>query len=245
MSDSFSKLIGGGSDSSQQSTSGFSLLPKSIQDAFTQYAGQLTNGTGNAAANTAAFTPLAQTAGETNAINSINNGFALTPQSLQSNMAMLKNPFDSSVINTINQQANGQNSLVNQAATQAGQQGSNRNFLGNSDIEQNRLNSIGTFEQGQYNTNLNSILNSIIPQQQQDANNQLTAGTYQRNLGLQTSEAPYTALSAINSLLSGLPQSGGSQSSGSSSSQNGLFSGGGGTSGGNAISGIGSILSLL
>ncbi len=43
------------------------------------------------------------------------------------------------------------NSLVNQAATRAGQQGSNRSFLGTSDVEQNRLNNIGQFRQSQYN----------------------------------------------------------------------------------------------
>lgn len=95
--------------------------------------------------NVDAFTPLAQTSEEDKAQALINQGIAPTPESLQADLSMLMNPFDEYVINDMNRQATGANSLVNQNASRAGQQGSNRSFLGTSDVEQQRLNSIGQF----------------------------------------------------------------------------------------------------
>lgn len=153
------------------------------------------------------FTPMPLTGGEQTAIDNIYRGFAPTEQSLRSDISMFMNPFDDYVINDINRQATGANSLVNQAATQAGQQGSNRSFLGTSDVEQNRLNSIGQFRQNQYNSSINNVLNSLIPQRQQDASNALTAGTYERGLDTQTRQAPYAALAAGQNSLAGFPTS--------------------------------------
>jgi hypothetical protein len=215
------QALTGGSNSSSSSQSGFALLPPSLQQAYTQYGTQLNNLTSNPATGANAFTPMPLTSGETTALNNLNQGFTPTSQSLQSDLSMLQNPYNDSVINLMNNQAAGQNSLVNQAATQAGQQGSNRSFLGTSDVEQNRLNNIGAFQQDQYNTALNQVLNNLVPQRQQDAANALTAGTYQRGLDTQTQQAPYQSMLNYAQLLGVIPTSGGSTGTSSGSSSNG------------------------
>lgn len=196
-------ILGGGSGSgSSSSKSGYSALPKILKDAFNplgQAVGQFTNP--NNPGVTDAFTPLAQTAGETNAINNINNGFTPTAQSLQSDLSMLQNPFDSSVIDEINRQGQGQYSVLNQALSGAGQLGSNRSLLGANDIDLSRMQQIGTFKQSQYNNALGQIFNNLVPQRQQDAQNQLGAGTFQRALDSQTKQAPINALQAGTSMI--------------------------------------------
>lgn len=217
--DSITKSLFGGSDSKskQSSQSGFALLPPELQNAFTQYGSQLTSKFGNGG-----YSVLPQTEDETNALNMVRQGMAPTAESIQSDVSMLMNPFDEFVINDINREATGQNSLVNQAATQAGQQGSNRSFLASSDVEQNRLNNIGQFRQGQYNSAIDSILGPLAQLRQQDVGNLLGAGTFQRGLQQQQQLGP---LQAYGTLLGAIPQSGGSTASGSSSSssQNGIF----------------------
>lgn len=149
------------------------------------------------------FRPQDFSQAEQGAFGAINQGFTPTADSLQSDISMLMNPFDDSVIQGINRESQGQNSLINQAATQAGQQGSNRSFLGSSDVEQNRLNNIGQFRQNQYNTTIDQILNSLVPGRRQDAVGQLSAGQMQRDLDLQQKQAP---LNAVNSGLGALGQ---------------------------------------
>lgn len=204
------KGLTGGSDSEQVSTSGFSLLPQQLQQAFNQYGTKLTDffqNQGTAQPNAdqnAAFTKARQ-------------GVAATPQSLQSDLAMLMNPYDESVVNQINRQAQGDNSLVNQYATQAGQQGSNRSFLGSSDVEQNRLNNIGQFRQSQYNNAINQILGPLANARQGDIGNLLNIGQTQQQL-------PYQNLQMFGQLLGAIPQSGGSAGNSNSSSVGGLSS---------------------
>lgn len=218
-------LFGGSSGSSQQqATSGFGLLPLPIQDAYKNYATSVSSQIPNA---TKAYTPLPQTAGETQAYSNINQGFAPTQQSLNSDLSMLQNPFNSSVIGQLNNQANGQYSVLKQAQDQAGTFGSNRGILGANDIENTRQNNIGSLLQNQYNTALGQVFNNLIPQRQQDAMNQLQAGASQRQLAGQQSAAPITGLQQVGTALGILPASGGSQSTGSSeqSSSKGIFGG--------------------
>lgn len=208
------------SSSNQQSTGGFNALSPQIQQVFNQLAtqaGSYLNGGSNSGSTANMYTPLAQTPGETTAINNINQGFTPTAQSLQNSINMQTNPFNSSVINTINQQANGQQSNLNQQLSAAGQFGSNRAALGANDIDQTRLNTIGTFQQGQYNTALQNALTTIPQQQLADANAQLSAGGFQRSLAGQTAQAPITALQSIAQILGILPTQS-SQSTGSSQS---------------------------
>jgi len=212
----------GNSGSSQQSTSGFQALSPQIQGVFNtlaQQGGSYLNGGANAGQTTSMFTPLAQTAGETSAINTINNNLAPTAANVNANMALQQNPWDSSVINTYNQQANGQQSNLNQQLSAAGQFGSNRAALGANDIDMTRLNNIGAFQQGEFNTQMNNALTTIPQAALTQANAALSAGGFQRSLNSQTQQAPITGLQSIAQILGILPTNSG-QSTGSSSSNN-------------------------
>lgn len=205
----FSGILGGSPSVSTPATGFYSQSPvyqglynRSLRDA----ANILTPGA-NGQVNSALFQAPAANSFETAAQNQIQQGVTPTAASLASNIAMQTNPYDSSVINLINNQAAGQNSLVNQAATQAGQQGSNRSFLGTSDVEQNRLNNIGSFQQSEYNTALQNALTTIPGLQQQDINNNLNQGALQRGIDTQNQMAPYSALQALQGYITGTPTS--------------------------------------
>lgn len=187
--------------------SGFYAMPGPYQGLYNSLLGQANTLYGDNAKAAEAFTPTPINEGERAALDKLYAGFAPTEQSLRSDISMFMNPYDDYVINDINREATGQNSLINQAANRAGQQGSNRSFLGTSDVEQQRLNSIGQFRQGQYNTSINNVLNSLIPQRQQDANNAMTAGSFERGIDMGTKQAPYTALSMGQQSLAGFPTS--------------------------------------
>lgn len=197
------KSIGGALGSTPSTAaSGYSTIPDSIRSGFDQLGQQVSQYTNpNDPANVARFTPLAQTAGETQAYNNINTGFTPTSQTLNSDLSMLMNPFNDSVIGGINNAANSDYSILKQNATQAGQFGSNRQQLGANDIELQRQNQIGSLLQNQYNQALGQVFNNLVPQRQQDAMNQLNAGANQRNLALQTSLAPISALQAGTSMI--------------------------------------------
>lgn len=208
---------GGGGTTTSSSTQGFRDLPAEIQNAFktlaTQAQGQLTSG--NLAS---MYTPLAQTAGETAALNAMNTGFSPTASSISSDVAMQTNPYDRYVIDEINRQSQGENSILQQNLGTAGQFGSNRQFLGANDIDLSRLNQIGQFKQGQYNTALTNALTTLPQARANDASAALTAGTYQRNLAGQTATAPLTGLAAISNILGVLPTNSGTSSSSGSTS---------------------------
>jgi hypothetical protein len=195
----FSSLTGKSKPTSSSfSESGFSTLPSELQAPFTEFSTQLTD----------AFTgrPLATpSAPELDAFGRIGAGIAPTSESLSSDLEMLMNPFDESVIAGINREAAGENSLVNQLATLAGQQGSNRSFLGTSDVEQRRLDRIGQLKQDQFNKSISNILDPIAKARQQDITNLLGQGQLERDI-------PFSDLQRFGSLLGALPQSGGATS---------------------------------
>lgn len=212
------KALFGGSSQASNNASGYSALPAALQQAFNpmgQAVAQYTNP--NNPGVTAAFTPMPQTAAETGAINNINNGLGVpTADSIKSDIAMQMNPFDDSVISTINQQGQGQYSVLKQALNEAGQNGSNRQALGANDIDLTRMNQIGTFKQGEYNTALNNALTTIPQAQVANAQNVMSAGAFQRALALQTAQAPIAALQAGTSMLAPFVSGGVGSSSGSS-----------------------------
>jgi hypothetical protein len=176
--------------------SGFYSQPQGFQDLYTSVLKNANAGIGDI--NAQMFDPAqGQTAG---AFQSLMQGFAPTAESLQSDIGMFMNPYNDAVINQINRQATGQNSLVNQAANRAGQMGSNRSFLATSDVEQNRLNNIGQFYQGQYDSAINNVLNKLVPQRAADAATALTVGQ-------QSTQAPLQALMSQLGLLQGVPTS--------------------------------------
>ena len=233
-------LLGGSSGGSESSSqSGFALLPQELQKAWTQYGSQLTNQFGNSQADK--FTPLPLTSGEQSALGSMTKGYTPTASSLASNIAMQSNPFDQSVIDTMNREAAGKGSVLNTQLNNAGQFGSNRGELGANDIDLTRLQQIGSFKQNQFNTALDNALTKIPGLQQASDQAALQAGGYGRQIDTQTKQAPISALQAYANLLGVVPKDGGStsnntSSNGSSSGIGSLFSSGqGGTS---AMSGL-------
>lgn len=197
--------------------SGFYSQPQGFQDLYGSVLKNANAGIG--AINADMFDP---SKGVTSgAFQSLMQGFAPTAESLQSDISMFMNPYNDAVINQINREATGQNSLVNQAANRAGQMGSNRSFLATSDVEQNRLNNIGQFYQGQYDSAINNVLNKLVPQRAADAATALTVGQ-------QSTQAPLQALMSQLGLLQGVPTSFGSNQQAQSS--------GGGTDWGSVVS---------
>lgn len=149
--------------------------------------------------------PLDTTADENRALDMYRAGFTPNEDTIQSDISMLSNPFDHYVIDEINRQSQGENSLVNQMAGRAGQIGSNRSFLGTSDVEQNRLNNIGTFKQSNYNNALNAALTTLPTLRQNDANNLMNVGSFQRGQDMEQKTAPFQTLDAARGLIASDP----------------------------------------
>jgi hypothetical protein len=209
-------LLGGGGGGSTSSTQGgFSTLPPEIQSAYTTFADQVKNQltSGNLSQ---AYRPMDLNAGEKTALANTYQGFAPTAQTLQSDIAMQQNPFDQYVIDAINRESQGANSILGQNLTRAGQMGSNRQMLGANDIDLTRLQQIGQFKQGNYQQALQNALNVLPASRRQDAAGSLGAGTYERQLGLQQQTAPVTALQQIGSALGVLPTASGSSTTNTS-----------------------------
>lgn len=214
--------LGGAATSSSQgsSQSGFALLPEEIQSAYKGYAPLLkqfldpTN-----AANVDRFKPLGQTSYEDTALSAIGQGFTPDAAQLQSDIEMQMNPFDDYVIDEINRQGTGENSLLRGAMDEAGQYGSNRGILGANDIDLTRMNLIGRFKQDQYNTALDNSLNTLAKSRAGDATMQMGAGEFLRGLDMDTKQAPINSLTTFGKLLGVLPTNGGSTATNSSESQ--------------------------
>ena len=196
-------LFGGSKGNATQSQqSGYSALPSNLKSGFDKLGQQVAQYTDvSNPANIAMFTPMGETAGETQAYNNINRGFTPTANTLGADLSMLQNPFNDYVIGGINNTANSDFSILKQNLNQVGQFGSNRQTLGANDIELQRQNQIGGMLQNQYNTALGQVLNNLVPQRQQDAMNQLNAGQSQRGLDYQIKQAPIAALGAGTSMI--------------------------------------------
>lgn len=220
-----SVLGGGGSKSTSTSSSGYSALPPELKSIFDQIGtaiGQYTNP--NNAGVTERFTPMQQTADETAALERMRQGFTPTAQSLKSDIAMQQNPFDQYVIDAINREATGKNSILNQNLSRAGQFGSNRSMLGANDIDLSRLQQIGNFQQGQFNNALSNAMNLLPQQRAQDAQALMGIGNFQRGLDFQTKQAPISALQAGTGMM-GPFVAGGTQSSTQSGGGGGMLGG--------------------
>lgn len=208
------KFITGGSDSSgtsqKTSESGFSLLPTEMQAPYKQYGTQLSDLFKTP--QTAAFTPMQATAGENKALASMNAGYTPTQQGLQSDIAMQMNPYDESVIGTINREAQGQGSILNNLLSKAGQFGSNRATLGANDVDLTRLNQIGSFKQNMFQTALDNAMKTMPSLRQASDQAAMGAGSFERGMQAKTLQAPMSALQSYGSLLGVLPTSGGEKS---------------------------------
>lgn len=210
-------ILGGGSSASGSASykDTFSMLPEEIQNSFKGFANNFNSLIPGAAQ---AFTPIPQTADETQAIANMRQGFTPTQESLSKDIGMLMNPWDNYVLNDVNRQASGDYSILKQAMNEAGQFGSNRQTLGANDIEQTRLGTIGKLRQGQYNDAIGQVFNNLIPLRQGDTSNLMGIGNFQRNLASQTSQAPYTGMLALAEALKSLPSTTGTVQTGTSSS---------------------------
>lgn len=222
--------IGGSNGSTQQqsqSTQGFQALSPQIQQVFNTLASQAGNylqGGSQSGSTTGMYTPIPQTSGETQAINTINQGFNPNQSQLNSSINEQMNPYNQDVINQINKQAYGQNSVLQGQLASQGQFGSNRAALGANDIAGTQASEIGSLLNPEYNTAVNNALTTIPGLNEASSAAQLQGGQFQRNLGLQTSQAPVTALQSIAQILGILPtNSGQSTSSGSGNTTSGQF----------------------
>lgn len=215
------------SNAVQQSTSqnlGFSGLPTAIQNAFTNLAttsNNLLNPGGNPNSSLFLLPSLSQPT--QSALSSIQNqNFAITPDSITSDIAMQMNPYNQDVINQIENAQNGTESQLNQYLTEAGQFGSNRGMLGASDISQQGANQIGSFLANQFNTALQNALTTIPQNLAQSAQGAVQAGQLTQQQQLQNQQAPLSALAALAQITGTLPTTsnqGYTQSTGTSTSQ--------------------------
>lgn len=217
------KTLFGGSDQKSSSSSGFSQLPPELQQAWNNLGSQATNVLGDPQSAGAMFTPPPLSAGANSAISNIYKGFTPDSTQLQSDINMQTNPFDQSVIDTINRNATGEGSALSSYLTNTGTFGSNRGALSANDIDLSRLQQIGTFKNQEFQTALNNALNVLPQLRQQDAQGGLNAGLLQQQQQQQTNLAPVSALQALAQVTGVLPSNGGSVGSGSASQNNGIF----------------------
>jgi len=190
-----SKSQSGGQNTS---VSGFNNLPSWAQNTLQGIDGKISGITADQ------FRPLAQTQDETNAFNIIRQGFAPTAQSLQSDIAMQQSPYQQYVIDEINRQSQGQNSVLQQNLNSAGQFGSNRQMFGANDIDLSRQNQIGGFLSDQFNNSLNNSLTTLPGLRAADAQGLLGIGEFQRTLDSGVNQAQAAALQAQAGILGGL-----------------------------------------
>ncbi len=243
------------SGSKKKTKTGYYSLPQNLKGMVDQIADG-SNQYVTGANNISRFTPMAQTADETRAFDILRQGFAPTQQSLAADIGLQMNPYNQSVIDTINRQAGGEYSILKQAMNEAGQMGSNRQMLGANDIDLTRTQQIGSFLQGQFDKAMQNSL-TVLPQlRAADAQGLLGIGGFQRGLDYQTKQAPVTALQTASGLAQGLGLNSAiantsetTQKSGGLGSMllGGLTGGGGGGGGlgsiGGLVSGIGSLFS--
>lgn len=243
-------LLGSPSKSSSNSSSqsGYGALPAFQQQAFqSQNTGvqQFINPLN--AGNIERFTPLGETADETAAYNLIRDGFTPTAQGLQDDLSSLQNPYLSSVISEINRQGQGQNSVLQQNLSGAGQLNSNRSILGANDIDLSRMNQIGSLLSSNYDTNLNYALNVLPALRAADATGLAGIGQDQRALQYQIQQAPVTALQTQAAINAGFPGTSSSYGTSSATGESkGLLSSiGGGLQGLSQLGGVSGIASLF
>ncbi len=179
----------------QQNTgaSGYNALPASAQNA---YNGMATNASnlilGNPAAGAAMYTPIPLTAGEQTARQLSQ---PMTQQGVADMSATYMNPFTNSLMQTIANNTQGQNSVYQGQVSGSGfaPGTTNRDFLNEGYLQGQEQLAMGNTLAGQYQNSLNTGLT----QQQLEIQNLTNQGAMQRQLGLQTAQAPMTALQAL------------------------------------------------
>jgi len=191
----FSSLTG--AQKTKTPATGFYSLPKNAQGAFNQ----LVNDATQLSQNTSLFKPADFTQAQTSAFDLAAQAANPTAQSVSNVVSPYLNPYIGSVIDEVNRQAQGENSILQQNISAAGQLGSNRQFLGANDIDLSRMEKIGSIMSGQYNTALGTGLN----QQQQAIQNLLQTGGMQQAQNQQIQQAPLTANDWLSGVMSAYP----------------------------------------
>lgn len=208
-----------GSQSSQQQSSsgatGYGALPAFDQQAIQSLISNA--GTTLAAPNGANMnTPIPLTSQETTAQNLSQ---PMTQQSVTNMANNYMNPYQQFLTNAINQNAQQGNSMYqNQVAGSGFAAGTtNRDFL-NEAYNQGQTNqAIGASMANNYN----DALTTGLGQQNTDVSQLMGEGANQRQIGLQTSQAPITALQQLSQLISGsMPATAVNSSQGTNSTQN-------------------------
>jgi len=217
----FSALTGSGGGSSSTSVSGYGAMPLFAQQQVQDLSNKIYD------IMPSMFTPLGTTGDEQQAFSNIRQGFTPTQQSIQSDIAMQQNPYNQYVIDEINRQSQGANSVLQQNLNTAGQFGSNRQMLGANDIDLSRQNQIGGFLQSQYNTSLNNALTTLPGLRAADTQGLLDIGAFDRNMDTANNQAYLNSINARLGIAQGLGFTAGGSTSTSSTkpSSGGLFSG--------------------
>lgn len=217
------KTLFGGSKQTSSSQSGFSQLPPEVQAAWSDLATQATKTLSPVNNSAGMFQLPGLSGGANNALQQIYKGFTPDANQLSSDINMQMNPFDDSVISTINREAGGKNSALSSYLSNAGQFGSNRGALGANDIDLTRLNQIGTFKQGQFQNSLSNALNVLPQLRAQSAQGALGAGQFEQGQAFQNQQSPVSALQALAKIIGVLPDNGGSTATSTGTASNGMF----------------------
>lgn len=220
------------SASSSESASGYAALPDFAQQDWETLLGNASNLANN---NTDIFENAPTTSLQNQGYESI--GQQYTPESdeqFQAGVNQYMNPYTQDVIDTTNknlqQQADQELSTLGGDASQLGAFGGTRQGVAQGVIEQNLNNTIATTDAALNSTGFNTAAQNAINQyqntftnQQGQALNEVNTGTQQQQINTQNQQAPATAQSWLQQLLSGLNSSTGQSNSVATGSSPGII----------------------
>lgn len=219
MSKVFGTIFGTGSKersgSSNSSASGYAALPEFAQNAWQDLVGNAQGLSGDSSVFQNAPTTALQTQGQ----NTLSQAY--TPQTneqFQAGIQKFMDPYTQDVINstnnTLQQNAGDEFSKLAGDATQQGAFGGSRQGVAQSLIARDLNNTIAgntaALNSAGFNTAVNNNNNeyqNTFTNQQNQGINQINAGTQQQAINTQNQQAPATALSWLQQILSGLNSS--------------------------------------
>lgn len=231
------KSLLGGSESSGSSTSssGLNSLSPGLQRNYGDLAGFAREyASPEYEGNADRFTPIGFTPDEEAAFSMIREGVApKTSEDVKSLVDMFMNPYGDVVIDDINREFEGQNSLLKSIFADSGSgpmgASSNRSILSTVNLEDARLRAIASARKDMYDTALNTALGRFTDLKQGDITNLLGIGDKERALDYQTKQAPIQGLLTWGQILNPVTQLSSATKSGSSESSAESSEGIGGT----------------
>jgi len=193
----------GAGGSQATNASGYGALPASVQQNISNTAtaaGNLLLPGGSP--NSSMFTPMPLTSQENQAMGLTQN--TMSQQGIQSLVGNYLNPYIGAIEQANQQQFGGQNSLYQQQLAQSGQgPGSSRDMANTAYLQGQQQLALDTAIGGQYQ----NALNTGLTQNQLNYSNLMSQGGLQRQIGLQTAQAPLTALQSLSGLTAQIPGS--------------------------------------